>query len=47
MHMAGHLKTLLDATSRKELADCIDDYRRGLVPLIVPMTLARASRPAA
>ena len=39
MHMAGHLKKRLDPTSRKELADCIDEYRRGLLPLIVPITL--------
>jgi uncharacterized protein YbgA (DUF1722 family) len=41
MHMAGHLKTKLDSASRQELAACIDEYRRGLVPLVVPMTLIR------
>lgn len=40
-HMAGHLKTHLDSPSRQELAACIDEYRRGLVPLIVPITLLR------
>jgi uncharacterized protein YbgA (DUF1722 family)/uncharacterized protein YbbK (DUF523 family) len=40
-HMAGHLKELLDAADRAELADSIDEYRRGLVPLIVPITLLR------
>lgn len=40
-HMAGHLKTLVDADSRAELAACIEDYRRGFVPLIVPVTLIR------
>jgi uncharacterized protein YbgA (DUF1722 family) len=40
-HMAGHLKTLVDADSRRELAACIDEYRRGLVPLVVPLTLLR------
>ena len=40
-HMAGHLKKLVDAPSRAELAQCIDDYRKGLVPLIVPITLVR------
>jgi uncharacterized protein YbgA (DUF1722 family)/uncharacterized protein YbbK (DUF523 family) len=40
-HMAGHLKTLVDAGSRAELAGCIDEYRRGLVPLVVPLTLIR------
>ena len=41
MHMAGHLKKLLDAGSRRELEDTIDDYRRELVPLMVPLTLIR------
>ena len=41
MHMAGHLKKLLDDDSRRELAACIDEYRRGLVPLVVPLTLLR------
>jgi uncharacterized protein YbgA (DUF1722 family) len=41
MHMAGHLKKLIDADSRQELATCIDEYRRGLVPLVVPITLIR------
>lgn len=40
-HMAGHLKSRIDAASRQELASCIDDYRRGLVPLVVPITLIR------
>jgi uncharacterized protein YbgA (DUF1722 family)/uncharacterized protein YbbK (DUF523 family) len=39
MHMAGHLKKLLDPESRAELHQTIDEYRRGLVPLIVPLTL--------
>jgi len=41
MHMAGHLKKILDDDCRKELLDCIDEYRRGLVPLVVPVTLLR------
>jgi uncharacterized protein YbgA (DUF1722 family) len=41
MHMAGHLKTLVDETSRRELVESIDDYRTGLVPLVVPLTLIR------
>jgi uncharacterized protein YbgA (DUF1722 family)/uncharacterized protein YbbK (DUF523 family) len=40
-HMAGHLKKLLDDPSRQELAATIDEYRRGLVPLVVPLTLLR------
>ena len=41
MHMAGHLKKLLDPESKAELIATIDEYRRGLVPLIVPLTLLR------
>ena len=41
MHMAGHLKTRLDPASKRELLDCIDEYRRELVPLVVPLTLLR------
>ena len=40
-HMAGHLKKLIDADARGELAATIDEYRRGLVPLVVPLTLVR------
>jgi uncharacterized protein YbgA (DUF1722 family)/uncharacterized protein YbbK (DUF523 family) len=40
-HAAGHLKKQLDSPSRSELAHLIDDYRRGLVPLVVPITLLR------
>jgi uncharacterized protein YbgA (DUF1722 family)/uncharacterized protein YbbK (DUF523 family) len=38
-HAAGHLKRRLDSAARNELAQLIDDYRRGLVPLVVPITL--------
>jgi len=40
-HMAGYFKAVLDRDSKSELAASIDDYRRGLVPLIVPLTLIR------
>jgi uncharacterized protein YbgA (DUF1722 family)/uncharacterized protein YbbK (DUF523 family) len=40
-HMAGYFKDRLDAASKRELADAIEDYRRGLVPLVVPLTLVR------
>jgi uncharacterized protein YbgA (DUF1722 family)/uncharacterized protein YbbK (DUF523 family) len=40
-HAAGHLKRLLDSAARGELAVLIEDYRRGLVPLVVPITLLR------
>ena len=41
MHMAGHLKRVVDAGGRRELLESIDEYRRGLVPLVVPLTLVR------
>jgi uncharacterized protein YbgA (DUF1722 family)/uncharacterized protein YbbK (DUF523 family) len=40
MHMARHLKKL-DESSKVELLSCIDAYRRGLVPLVVPLILVR------
>jgi uncharacterized protein YbgA (DUF1722 family)/uncharacterized protein YbbK (DUF523 family) len=40
-HMAGYFKDLLPADERRELQDAIADYRAGLVPLVVPLTLLR------
>jgi uncharacterized protein YbgA (DUF1722 family) len=40
-HMLGHFSKQLDPTSRQELVTHIDDYRCGLVPLVVPLTLIR------
>lgn len=40
-HMAGHLKKIIGGDSRHELVESIDEYRRGLVPLVVPLTLIR------
>jgi uncharacterized protein YbgA (DUF1722 family)/uncharacterized protein YbbK (DUF523 family) len=41
MHMAGHLKKRLDDASKRELLATINEYRRELVPLVVPLTLIR------
>jgi uncharacterized protein YbgA (DUF1722 family)/uncharacterized protein YbbK (DUF523 family) len=41
MHMAGHFRNLLDDDDRGELLATIEDYRLGLVPLIVPITLIK------
>ncbi|GIW44377.1 MAG: hypothetical protein KatS3mg077_1659 [Candidatus Binatia bacterium] len=38
-HMLGYLRKHIEAESRSELVELIEDYRRGLVPLIVPLTL--------
>jgi uncharacterized protein YbgA (DUF1722 family)/uncharacterized protein YbbK (DUF523 family) len=41
MHAVGHLKRLIDAGDRDELLAAVDDHRRGVVPLVVPITLLR------
>ena len=38
-HIAGYLRESLDRRDRDELHGAIADYHRGLVPLIVPLTL--------
>lgn len=40
-HVLGYYKKQLDSAARGELLDVIADYRSGLVPLIVPITLLR------
>jgi uncharacterized protein YbgA (DUF1722 family)/uncharacterized protein YbbK (DUF523 family) len=40
-HMLGYFKKTLEADSRVEIAGLIDDHRKGLIPLIVPITLIR------
>lgn len=40
-HLAGFLKEDLDSTDRAELVECTENYRRRLVPLIVPITLLK------
>jgi len=40
-HMAGYFKKQLSAGEREELQEVIGDYRRGEVPLVVPVTLIR------
>ncbi len=39
LHVMGYLKSSLASDDRQELAAMIDDYRRGLLPLVVPITL--------
>jgi uncharacterized protein YbgA (DUF1722 family)/uncharacterized protein YbbK (DUF523 family) len=41
MHMLGHLKKKLDAPSKQELLESIEEYRKGTMPLVVPITLLR------
>ncbi len=40
-HITGYLRPVLDEGDRAELAQIIEDYREGRVPLIVPITLLR------
>ncbi|MCS6953323.1 MAG: DUF523 and DUF1722 domain-containing protein [Bryobacterales bacterium] len=40
-HCLGYLRQQLDAPARQELVAVIEDYRRGLVPLVVPITMIR------
>lgn len=38
-HILGYFRKLVTPDERKELSEVFDSYRRGLVPLIVPITL--------
>lgn len=40
-HMAGYFKDRLEADEKAELQETIADHQRGLVPLVVPLTLLR------
>ncbi|HSU81310.1 MAG TPA: DUF523 and DUF1722 domain-containing protein [Thermoanaerobaculia bacterium] len=40
-HLAGYVSDAVDPADRAELAETIERYRLGLVPLIVPLTLIR------
>lgn len=41
MHLQGYFKKVLDKEQKKELAQVIDDYRTGVLPLLAPLTLIR------
>ena len=38
-HLLGYLRRQIDAVNRAGLVEVIDDYRDGLVPLVVPVAL--------
>jgi uncharacterized protein YbgA (DUF1722 family) len=38
-HIMGYFKKNLSADEKQELQEIIDEYRRGIIPLIVPVTL--------
>jgi len=41
MHMLGYFRKKLSADEKQELREGIEDYHKGLVPLIVPVTLIK------
>ena len=41
MHILGYFRDRLDADTRRELLGVIEDYRRGLVPLVAPIIMIR------
>jgi len=40
-HILGYFSDQLDGAARRELLELIEDYGRGLLPLVVPLTLVR------
>jgi len=40
-HMAGYFKQQLSADEKQELGEVIDQYRAGLLPLVVPITMLK------
>lgn len=40
-HALGYLKTIVDSAGKREILASIEDFRLGLLPLIVPLTLLR------
>lgn len=40
-HMLGFFKKELSAEEKRDILETIEDYRQGLVPLVVPVTLVR------
>jgi uncharacterized protein YbgA (DUF1722 family)/uncharacterized protein YbbK (DUF523 family) len=41
MHIMGYFKKVLSGDEKKELLEIIEDYRQGLIPLVVPVTLLK------
>ena len=40
-HVLGYVSDFLDADDRAEMVEIIEQYRQGLIPLIVPITLLK------
>lgn len=41
MHLQGYFKRSLDKSQKKELSEVIHDYRKGILPLLAPITLIK------
>jgi uncharacterized protein YbgA (DUF1722 family) len=41
MHIQGYLKNNIDKLDKQELSEVIGQYRQGLLPLVVPITLLK------
>jgi uncharacterized protein YbgA (DUF1722 family) len=41
LHMMGFFKKILGRDEKEDILSTIEDYRKGLLPLIVPVTLIR------
>ena len=42
MHLQGYLKNQLTTREKAKLGEVIEQYRNGIIPLIVPVTLLRS-----
>ena len=42
MHLQGYLKKQLNSKEKEKLGEIIEQYRNGIVPLIVPVTMLRS-----
>ncbi len=41
MHLQGYLKNWMSAADKRELENLIHEYRNGIIPLVVPLTLLK------
>ena len=41
VHMIGFFKKIISRGEKEDILNTIEDYRKGLLPLIVPVTLIR------
>jgi uncharacterized protein YbgA (DUF1722 family) len=41
LHLSGYLKQSLSAEDKQEMQQIIGQYRQGIVPLVVPLTLLK------